>query len=217
MGEGRRLFRSAFRSADPLTPAEVFSNLPVLQTPRLTLRKMTMRDAGDLYAYSRDPEVARHVLWDAHRSIMDTRAYLRFIIHQYHDGLPSSYCMVLKETGHVIGTIGFMAYSDENSFVEVGYSLARDQWNKGLTTEALQAVIDLAFRQLRVNRVEAMHECSNPASGRVMVKCGMQHEGTLRGRVFNKGRYVDVEFYAILRQDWESGNRHRRDERRSTR
>lgn len=47
-----------------------------------------------------------------------------------------------------------------------------------------------------------MHECDNPASGRVMEKCGMRHEGTLRGKVFNKGNFHDVELWAMLREDW---------------
>ena len=75
----------------------------------------------------------------------------------------------------------------------------------------------LTFTELDVHRIEAQHEADNPASGRVMAKCGMQHEGTLRSRVFNKGRYVDVEFYAILRQDWERTANHRRDARRLVR
>lgn len=180
-----------------------FSNLPTLETPRLLLRKMTMRDAADIYAYSCDPEVARHVLWEAHRSPADSRAYLRFILRQYREGDPSSYGMVLKETGRLIGTIGFMSYNAENSTVEVGYSMARAMWNRGLMTEALQAVLRLSFEELRLHRVEAQHETSNPASGHVMLKCGMTHEGTLRGRIYNKGHYSDVELYAILREDWQ--------------
>lgn len=185
------------------TPADVFSRLPVLETPRLTLRPMTMRDTADIYEYSRDKEVARHVLWDAHRSMADSREYLRYILRQYREGRPSSYGMVLKETGRLIGTIGFMWLNQENSTVEVGYSLARAHWNKGLTTEALQALIDMSFTYLHIHRIEAQHDVANPASGRVMLKCGMRQEGVLRGRVYNKGKFVDVALYAILREDWE--------------
>lgn len=188
---------------EPLTPGEIFSRLPVLQTSRLVLRPMTMRDAQDIYDYSCDKEVARHVLWDAHRSVADSRAYLRFIIRQYREGLPSSYGIVLKETNRVIGTIGFMWMNQDNSTVEVGYSLARAHWNQGLMTEALSALIDMAFTKLNLHRIEAQHETSNPASGHVMQKCGMRKEGTLRGRIFNKGKFVDVDLYAILREDWE--------------
>ena len=181
----------------------LFMRLPRLETPRLVIRRMTMADAGDIYDYGRDPEVSRHVLWDAHRSLADSRVYLRFILRQYRDGMPSSYGIVLKATGRVVGTIGFMWYSEENHSLEVGYSLARSLWNQGLMTEALEAVLRLSFETLRAHRVEAQHETSNPASGRVMLKCGMRHEGTLRGRIYNKGRFVDVDLYAILREDWE--------------
>ena len=202
MGERRSFLRSLRDASEPLSAPEWFSRLPVLETPRLILRTVAMRDAADIYGYSRDPEVARHVLWDAHRSVADSRAYIRFIQRQYRDGAPSSYAIVLKETERVIGTIGFMAYSEENSTVEVGYSLARAQWNRGLMTEALNALLELSFDRMHLHRVEAQHEVSNPSSGRVMLKCGMRHEGTLRGRIFNKGRFTDVELYAILREDW---------------
>lgn len=185
---------------------DIFSRLPVLQTPRLMLRPLKMSDCQDVFAYSRDPEVARHVLWDAHQTIGQTRGYLRYILRQYRNGDPSSYGIVLKESGHVIGTIGFMWLNAENRSAEVGYSLAREYWNHGLMTEALKAVLEMAFDVLKLHRVEAQHETDNPPSGRVMLKAGMRREGTMRGRLFNKGRFVDVDVYAILREDWKSSH-----------
>jgi ribosomal-protein-alanine N-acetyltransferase len=55
---------------------------------------------------------------------------------------------------------------------------------------------------MKLNRIEAMHETSNPASGKVMQKCGMKLEGTMRSKLFNKGKYVDVDLYAILRREF---------------
>lgn len=185
-----------------LAPEEYFAALPTLTTERLLLRPLTMRDAADMYAYARDPAVARHVLWDAHKSIADTRGYLRYIISQYRSGAPSSWGIVLRETNRLVGTIGFMSYSPMDSVVEVGYSLARACWNRGLMTEALGAVLHECFDVLHIHRVEAMHECDNPASGRVMAKCGMRCEGTLRGKVLNKGKFRDVALWAMLREDW---------------
>lgn len=189
-------------SERPVKPADYFSSLPRLETQRLLLRPLSMRDAADMFDYSRDPEVARHVLWDAHHSMNDTKGYLRYIIGQYHSASPSSWGIVWKENNRVIGTIGFMAYSEPDSVVELGYSLSRAYWNRGIMTEALRTVLWECFHTLRIHRVEAMHESSNPSSGRVMEKCGMRHEGCLRGKVFNKGRYRDVELWAILREDY---------------
>ncbi len=188
---------------EPDTPQDFFSRLPVLETSRLTLRRAVMRDAADIYHYARDPEVARHVLWEAHTSLWDTRAYVRFLLYQYRNGEAGSWVIEMKETGRVIGTIGYMNYAADNACVEVGYSLAREYWGQGLMTEALQEVIGETFRTLHLHRIEAMHFTDNPASGRVMEKCGMRHEGRLRERVCCKGVFRDVEMWAILRKDWE--------------
>lgn len=204
MGDIRSLLKwLVMPAAEPDTPQDFFSRLPVLETERLILRKVTLRDAPDMYRYCRDKEVARHVLWDAHTSLMETRAYVRFLLYQYRNGEPGSWGIVLKETGRVVGTIGYMSYSADNSTVEIGYSLAREAWSKGLMTEALNAVIGETFRVLKLHRIEAMHFTDNPASGRVMEKCGMTHEGHLRERIFCKGEFRDVEMWAILRRDWE--------------
>lgn len=194
--------QALFPQEDFLQPREAFARLPRLETPRLLLRPMTMRDAPDVFDYSRDPEVARYVLWSAHRSLGESRAYLRYVLKQYREGQPSSWGIVLKSTGRLVGTIGYMAYSSENSTVEVGYSLARSLWNHGLMTEALAAVLAFSFERMRIHRVEAQHDANNPASGRVMLKCGMRYEGRLRGRVYNKGRFIDVDLYAMLHEDW---------------
>lgn len=210
MGEKRSFWHFlTLPASEPATPQEYFARLPVIDTPRLTLRKMRMSDAPDVYRYAKDPEVARHVLWEAHQSLWETRAYIRYLLWQYRSGLPGSWAIELKETGKVVGTIGYMSYNADNATVEVGYSLAREQWGKGLMTEALTAVIAETFRALDMHRIEAMHFTDNPASGRVMEKCGMRHEGHLRERICCKGTFRDVEMWGILRKDWEKHHKKR--------
>lgn len=179
------------------------TDLPILESDRLILRKLTMRDAQDMFEYSRDPEVARHVLWSAQTSISESRAYIRYMLRRYRQGDPSSWCIEWKETGKVIGTIGFMWIQSENASAEVGYSLSRSFWNKGIMTEALKLILAFGFQYLRLNRIEAQHEITNPASGIVMHKVGMSPEGILRQRLYNKGQYVDVAIYSILRAEFK--------------
>ena len=86
-----------------------------------------------------------------------------------------------------------MGYSPVHHTAEIGYSFSRDYWNRGYATQALTAVIRTAFHFLPdLNRIEAQHDIRNPASGRVMEKCGMKKEGILRSRLYNKSEYVDV-------------------------
>lgn len=180
----------------------IFTSLPTLSTPRLTLRRLRLRDADDLFAYAADPEVARHVLWDAHRNISQSRRFLWGAIRQYRKGLPASFAIECKRDGKMIGTIGFMWINTDHKSAEIGYSLSRDYWNQGIMTEALREVLRFGFEDLALNRIEAQHELDNPASGRVMQKAGMKMEGVLRQRLINKGKKVDVALYAILQSEW---------------
>lgn len=193
--------------------ADIFLDPPVLETGRLRLRRMRMRDAGDLYAWTSDPEVARYVLWDAHQSLGETREYLRYIRSLYRRGLPSSWGVELKETGRLIGTIGIMGWSREHRSAEVGYSFGRPWWHHGYASEALGCLLDLLFERTDVNRVEAQCDVRNGSSARVMEKCGMRREGILRQRLFNKGEAVDVMLYAILAENWRARQASKRGER----
>ena len=178
-------------------------SMPTLETKRLILRRMNMNDAKDVFAYSKDPEVARYVLWSAQKELWEAKDYCRFMMRRYRNDQPSSWGIIDKATNSLVGTIGYMDYNEDNATVEVGYSLARWLWNGGYMTEALTRVIAYTFEAMDVNRIEAQHELENPSSGRVMQKCGMRKEGELRQRLYNKGRYVDVALYAILKEDYD--------------
>ncbi len=175
-----------------------FSRLPRLETPRLVLRPFRLKDAKDVFEYASDPEVARFVLWEPHRSLAETRSSIRSIRRLSRQGRPSSWAIELAEEKKVIGSIGFMWLSPENRSAEVGYSLSRLYWNRGIMTEALTRVLESAFRDLRLHRVEAQYDIRNPASGRVMEKCGMEQEGILRERILNKKEFVTVVLCSIL-------------------
>jgi [ribosomal protein S5]-alanine N-acetyltransferase len=184
--------------ADPL-----FDPMAVV-TPRLILRPARMRDAQDMYEYSKDPEVALHVLWDAHRSIRETRAVIRQMIRDARSGPPFSYVIELKDECRVIGTIGLMNYTRSNRSAEIGYSLSRAYWGRGIMTEALTGMLKYCFEEFGLNRVEAQHEAGNPASGAVMRHAGMRYEGTLRKRIYNKGKFHDMELYAVLKEEFHA-------------
>lgn len=151
--------------------------------------------------------MARYVLWESHRSVSETASFVRDLRVRIRAGYPSSWVVSLRETGLVIGTIGFVWYSTDNNAAELGYSFSREYWNQGYATQALHAVIDCLFSSLPLNRLEAQHDVRNPASGRVMQKCGLTQEGVLRGRIMNKGEYIDTALYSILRSDWEKSQR----------
>lgn len=109
---------------------------------------------------------------------------------------------MLKENEKVIGSISVVELSNTNEHCDIGYCIGKAYWNKGITTEALKAVILFLFNEIGFERVQAIHYTENVASGEVMKKAGMTYEG--RRRKFHKnlaGIFVDCDAYAILKED----------------
>ncbi len=125
-----------------------FVDLPEIQTERLLLRKVTPGDAEDMLAYISDPEVARHTTWEPYDSIEQVRDHLRSVISNYERGEPANWGVTLRESGRLIGMCGFMAGSWEPEYARasLGYAIAREYWDRGLTTEAVRAAIAFGFR-----------------------------------------------------------------------
>jgi [ribosomal protein S5]-alanine N-acetyltransferase len=86
----------------------------------------------------------------------------------------------------------------------LGYWIGKPYWGRGFCTEAARAVLRYAFTELGLNRVHAYHFHHNPASGRVLQKIGMTHEGLLRQHVKKWGQFIDNELYSILRSEFEN-------------
>ena len=180
-----------------------FEDLPELETGRLLLRKMRLDDAPAMFAYASDPEVTRYVLFETHRSVEDSEAFLRLAVEGYERGDFGGWGVVLKDSGSFVGTCGVdMGYVPEHARAELGYVLSHEHWGKGLMPEAVRAVIRFGFGRMELNRIQARCMIENTASARVMEKAGMTYEGTLREHELIKGAYRNIKVYSILRREY---------------
>lgn len=116
----------------------------------------------------------------------------------FEKGEQAVFAITLKNNHELIGAMGLGLNLDQE-IAELGYWIGKSYWGKGYCTEAARAVLHFAFTKLRLNRVHAHHFSHNLASGRVMQKVGMHHEGCLRKHVKKWGEFFDVEAYGILR------------------
>ncbi len=105
--------------------------------------------------------------------------------------------------GVLIGAIG-LAFSPEHGRAELGYWIGVPYWGQGYATEAAGAVLAHGFRALGLARVHACHFGRNVASGRVLQKIGMTHEGRQRQHLVKNGVPEDLELYGILREEFEA-------------
>ena len=175
----------------------------ILETERLTLRPFAMGDAGQMFNnWANDCEVTKYLTWEAHRNIDATKEILETWIQNHDKEDFYNWAIVLKEINEPVGSISVVNQDDNIKMVRVGYCIGRKWWNKGITSEALNALIKFFFEEVGANRIEAMHDPNNPNSGKVMAKCGMKYEGLLRQGGKNNQGICDDVVYGILAEDY---------------
>ena len=177
----------------------------IIETPRLILRPFTMDDAPAMFHnWASDDEVTKHLTWPTHTSAEVSRRVLSDWTSHYPEPDFYNWAIVLKENGpEPIGSIAVVGIDQQVDSAHIGYCMARAHWRRGSMPEALTAVIPFLFDQVGFNRIEADHDPNNPASGRVMEKSGMRHEGILRQAGRSNQGIIDVSRWAILRSDRE--------------
>ena len=174
-----------------------------IETERLVLRRFEYSDGASAFRnWTGDPEVTRFLRWKNHSSASETEELIAFWLKKYNDPQWYHWAIVLKETAEPVGSVSAARVDGDTDTVEVGYCLGRSFQGMGLATEALSAVIDFFFRKIGVNRIEAKHAPSNRASGRVMEKCGLTYEGTLRQAERIYQGITDVCVYSILAEEY---------------
>lgn len=148
-----------------------------METERLQLRPWHEEDAEELYRLASDPEVGPRAGWSPHRNIGESREVIRTIFANDH-----TWAIVRKASDEPIGCICYYLPSESNigigpHDVEVGYWVGRPWWNQGIATEALRLIIDYCFNEKGFHTLWADHFPDNPASGRVLQKCGFRDSG----------------------------------------
>lgn len=150
-----------------------------LETPRLLLRPFQAGDAPSIYTnWASDPQVSRFWTWDAHRDLRQTEALLAEWIRAYEQPDTYHWAIVHKDIGQPVGAVFLDELEQESRSASVHYLLGRSFWNQGLITEAVQRVLAFAFEEVGLMRIHSRHHELNPASGRVLEKCGMIYQET---------------------------------------
>lgn len=174
-----------------------------IETDRLILRRYVIEDADAMYKnWASDSEVTKFLTWQPHSSVDVSRGIIENWLKEYSDEKYYQWAIVLKDNGNEpIGDISVVHMNEDISMVHIGYCLGRAWWRRGIMSEALKAVTDFMFDTVEVNRVESRHDPRNPNSGKVMQKCGMKYEGTLRSADRNNQGICDACYYALLRSE----------------
>lgn len=174
--------------------------IPTIETKRLTLRMWSKKDAADLYEYAKNPNVGPIAGWKPHSDQAESRFIISEVFLQ-----KMAWAIVDKDTGKVIGSIGFEddKFRPDIHSREMGYSLSEDFWGKGLMTEAAKKIIQYAFEVLGLDILSITTSEDNLRSRRVIEKCGFEYEGSLRYayKIYD-GTIEEIRCYSMMRQEY---------------
>ena len=151
----------------------------IMETDRILLRHWQESDADVLYEYAKKPEVGERAGWSPHNSREESLEIIRTVFNN-----PTTWAIVLKETGKVVGAMGYgpsceCSLPSREGEPTVGYWVGKPYWGKGICTEALRLMIDHIRQTTTIPSLISGHFTDNPASGRVMEKCGFEPTGEI--------------------------------------
>ena len=173
-----------------------------LETERLILRRFVTEDYVAMYKnWASDEDVTKYLMWSTHSSMKMSKKITKAWVKKYSRKNNYNWAIVPKDIGEPIGGISVVHMNEDVSMVHIGYCIGKTWWHRGITSEALKAVMDFLFDEVGVNRIESRHDPRNPNSGKVMKKCGMKYEGTLRSSDWNNQGICDACYYALLKSE----------------
>ena len=180
------------------------NKLPDIETERLYLRQRLVSDAKEIFAYASLPEVTWPAGFPPAESVEEEENYLENIMPKrwIEQKIPSGYGICLKGTDEVIGSIDFN-HRHADDVLEMGYLLHPDYWGQGIVTEAARALINLAFKELGLHKIELTCFGYNLQSQRVAEKLGFTLEARIRDRKDAQGNRCDDLRYGLLKSEWE--------------
>ena len=178
------------------------SEIPTIETERLVLRPFTLDDAKEVQRLAGDWEVASTTLEIIPHPYEDGMAEQWISTHQdsFAKDINITLAITRRQDGNLIGTVD-LSLTNRAESAYIGYWLGKEYWNNDYCTESVAAMIKYGFEVAKLNRIFATHLSRNPASGRVMQKVGMRHEGHMRQAVKAWGKFEDIEYYGIIRSD----------------
>lgn len=180
----------------------VFKEFPSMETHRLSLKELKENYDKDLFGFFSDSKVMEYYGIKPLETIDDARRLIGKFIDKYRRQLAIRWGISIKEEGKVIGTCGYHNWVKGYSKAELGYELSSTYWQKGIMTEALQKVILFGFKEMNLNRIEALVYPDNFASLELLKKVGFKQEGLLREYAFFKGGFRDLIMLSLLKKDY---------------
>jgi RimJ/RimL family protein N-acetyltransferase len=175
-----------------------------LKSLRLVLRPIEIGDNADIFKYRADAQTNKYQGWIP-KTIEDVDEFIAKNPAKFN--LPETWFQLViieKESEKLIGDVGVHFFGEENMQVELGCTLDANFQRKGYATEALTAIIDFLFNELKKHRIIGSVDPRNKPSLAMMDRLGFRKEAHFKKSLYINGEWVDDVIYALLKSDWKS-------------
>lgn len=173
-----------------------------IRSARLTIRPMVQGDLEAVLACYDHHDVMRYCPPTRWATLENARAWFARIQQRVADGNAMQFVIELTQQARVIGTCVLFKIDEASLRAEIGYALGRDFWGAGYMHEALTALVEHAFSQLGLHRLEAEIDPRNERSAQSLLRLGFMLEGTLRERWIDDDEVSDAGLYGLLARHW---------------
>jgi ribosomal-protein-alanine N-acetyltransferase len=174
-----------------------FDPFPFLETERLSLRKVSMDDAEEMFLLRTNEKIMKYIHRPRPESVDDARE----LIKKMNEPDRIQWGIAIKGNNKLIGTIGYNRIEKVNFRAEIGYMLHDGHWNQGLTSEAIRKVIDYGFNEMKLHSIEAIIDPDNDISRQTVKKFNFIQEGYFKEKFFFDGKFWDFEVYSLLNNE----------------
>jgi RimJ/RimL family protein N-acetyltransferase len=174
-----------------------------LETERIILRRIEHEDIQEMYEKWASLEICnKYFPWNEVKDMDEYEQKVASWIESYEDKLYYQWILELKEMNEVIGIINLHHIYETSNSAETSYILTPTHWGKGLMKETLKRIIEFAFLELELARLEADVLEGNIASECVLTKCGMTKETVVKAKYQKNGMDIDSVPYTLFKKDW---------------
>ncbi|HEX8289197.1 MAG TPA: GNAT family protein [Pyrinomonadaceae bacterium] len=137
-------------------------------------------------------------------SVESAQDFIKTNLVEYSENGTFAACIVFEE--RIVGTIGLHHFNASNKSVQLGYWLAKNAQGKGIATRCTGVLINYAFDELKLNRVQINCNVENVKSRAIPERLNFTLEGIHRQVEWLNGEFHDWAVYAMLKEDWRTFN-----------
>jgi ribosomal-protein-alanine N-acetyltransferase len=176
---------------------------PILESERLSFRKLTDLDAPEVFKLRSNSELMKYVPRPLLKSEDEALAMIHFMNTKLDENTAINWGVTIKGTDKIIGFFGFYRVQPENYRTEIGYMLLSEHQGRGYATEAVKTMLNYAFNHLNFNSVDAVIDPDNVGSEKVLQKSGFRKEAHFKEDEYFEGKFWDSVHYGILKREFK--------------